>query len=350
MINDLKYFQSVLKAVAKGKKGSRDLSIEEAKRSLQYLCSGFAQDFQVSAYLTAMRFKGTNVDELVGFIQCLQEYFPDLSDVENVLNPNGPYDGRKKTLNLSVAASILASAAGARILLHSSTGLPPKKGVGASQVLDESGVPSSLEPASVAENLKDKNFAFMHSSQFSYGIEKFRKLREVLLYRTFLHTVEILQNPFNANCRVLGVAHDHFCEKFAQTAARLGSRRVLTIPGVEGSEEAPMKKVIAVAIFNGKQEEIVLDPKSYGFTEREPTAAQHARNTAFIMRQILSEQGSTTEYSLEKESVIYNAGIRLFVSEQAKNMEDAMNLATTTLESGKAIQKLNSLTGFQSQL
>jgi len=343
MKSELKYFQSILKAVAKGKRGSRDLSLEEANRSLKFLCSGFAHDFQVSAFLTAMRFKGTNVDELVGFIQCLNEYYPSLPAVENVLNPNGPYDGRKNSLNLSVAASILASSAGARILLHSSTGLPPKKGVGAQQILEESGVPCFLEPASVGENLKTKQFAFLHSSKFSHGIERFRNIREVLLYRSFLHTVEILQNPFNAKYRVLGVAHDHFCEKFAQVASTLGSERVLVTPGVEGSEEAPMKEVQAVAIFNGKQEEITLDPKKYGFTEREPSAAQNARETAFTMRQIIAGKESL----IEQESVIYNAGIRLFVGEQAKTLDDAMNLATKTLESGKALEKLKSLTGFQ---
>ena len=341
MTEDAKKFQQLLRAIAKGKKGSRDMSREEARFCLEFIFSDEVHPIQVGSLLTAMRFKGSTEDELHGFLDTLESQSNAVAiKTDKLFTPNSPYDGRKNSLNLSVAASLVSAASGVPILLHSSTGLPPKKGVTAAHVLERLGVPVLLDGPEVARNVETKNFGFIHASQFNHPIEKFRRWREILLYRSFLHTLEVLNNPGRAKKRIIGVAHDHLAGKFARIAAARGAKHVLVLPGLDGADELPMQKVNAVEIKKGEETKITLDPENYGFSCSEKFSPEDANTTAKITEKIL--QGKAEKY---KSAVIYNAGIRIYIAKDELSIEQAMTEAKQVLESGKPSELLNTLRG-----
>ena len=245
MTEAAKEFQALLRAVAKGKHGSREMNPEEAEKALDFIFSDEAHPAQVGAFLTAMRFKGASVGELEGFSRSVLRHSQNIAfeNMPDLLNTNGPYDGRKVSLNLAVAAAIAAASGGVRVLLHSSTGLTPKRGVGAADVLEHLGIPALLDVKGVQKSVEKHGFGFLHSSRFSHGIEKLRQIREILMYRSFLHGLEVRNNPGGASLRILGAAHDHFLEKFARAAgASAPARHILAVAGLDGGDEAPLQK------------------------------------------------------------------------------------------------------------
>lgn len=343
MSDNFKRFQQILKLAAKGKKGARDMNREDARFALEFLFSEESHPVQVGALLTLMRFKGSTEEELLGFLDAVENHSRQLNhNNPGVFNPNGPYDGRGSSLNLSVAASILVSAANIPVLLHSSTDLPPKRGVTDAHVLEALGVPCLLEADHAEQNLTDKNFSFLHSSKFSFGIEKLRTVREILLYRSFLHTLEVLQDPGRSKFRVIGVAHAYFCEKFAAVVSGKGASRVLALPGLDGGPEAPLRPVTGIEIADGRQRELRLDPGEFGLPVLPVFESRNAKETAAITYEILNRKQMP-----ERGAVLYNAGIRLYICNAAPDIRGGIRLAEELLESGAGLQKLESLTGSQ---
>ncbi|MCU7884511.1 MAG: hypothetical protein KZQ82_09975 [Candidatus Thiodiazotropha sp. (ex Lucinoma annulata)] len=120
-------FRKRLIATAKGSRGAKDMSREEASEALTFLMSSEAHPAQVGAFLTAMRFKGAKVEEMKGFLDAMETSATLISpNVDGLLNCNGPYDGRKHALHLSLAAAIVTVAAGVPVVMHSNSDCHPR--------------------------------------------------------------------------------------------------------------------------------------------------------------------------------------------------------------------------------
>ena len=235
-------FRYILRDVAKGKRGARELTREEAAEALAFLFSDERDGAQVGAFLTAMRFKGATLGEYLGFFDAIYASSDIIRpDVPNLLNANGPYDGRKHFLQLSPAAAILASAAGVPMLLHSSDGLPPKNGVTSGKVLEALGIPAYQEPERVRRNIEERGFGFLHARVYCHGIERLRPVREMLFYRSLLHSCEVMINPGDAKRSIIGAAHASFLERFLEVQVAQGAEHVLAVEGLDGADELPLQ-------------------------------------------------------------------------------------------------------------
>ena len=65
-------FRKRLIVTAKGRHGAKDMNRQEAKEALDFLFSAEAHPAQVGGFLTAMRFKGTTVEEMMGFLDAME--------------------------------------------------------------------------------------------------------------------------------------------------------------------------------------------------------------------------------------------------------------------------------------
>ncbi len=335
-------FRLRLRDTAKGRHGSADMTREEAKEALEFLFSDEAMPEQRAAFLTAMRFKGTKLPEFLGFFDAVYEYSDRVeTDLENLINSNGPYDGRKKYLQLQPAYSLTAAAAGVPVLLHSSTDLPPKKGVSSSHVLEALGVPCFLNVRDTSARLSRFGFAFLHSSQFSHGIEKLRSTREILFYRSFLHSCEVLMNPARAKLTIAGAAHETFLERFTQVQAELGSEHALTLQGLDGGDEFPMRRIKVMEYKNGSYGSFEVSPEDFGFKESVPSVCISGAETAAVTLKALDPSASHDDSVWQ--SIAYNAGIRIWLGKKAPDIKTGIETAVSVLSSGKAASFLESL-------
>ena len=334
-------FRYTLRDVAKGKRGARDLSREEARDALAFLFSNEADPAQVGAFLTAMRFKGAKREEYLGFFDAIYATSSTLQPaVPNLVNANGPYDGRKHYLQLSPAAAILASAAGVPMLLHASDGLPPKNGVTSGKVLEALGIPAYRSPAQVQQNIETLGFGFLHARVFCHGIERLRPVREKLFYRTLLHSCEVMMNPGGAKRSLLGAAHASFLERFLEVQVAQGAEHVLSVKGLDGADELPLQPIPAREYRDGKLESLTLAPTDYGLPEREPMPCQSAEATATLIREAFHG-----EHEAVRDALIYNGGVRLYLGGKAAGIGEGIALARETLESGVARRQLERLSG-----
>lgn len=332
-------FRKRLIATAKGSHGARDMSREEACEALTFLMSPEAHPAQVGAFLTAMRFKGARVEEMKGFLDAMEASATLISPkVEGLLNCNGPYDGRKNALHLSLAAAIVAAAAGVPVIMHSNTGLPPKDGVTTARVLEALGIPAYREPDQVARDIEEKGFGHLHASRYLHGVERLKPIRQTLFYRSFLHACEVMLNPGGAAYSLIGAAHKGFLERFARAAGERGQLRVMAIKGLDGCDELPLQPVAVVEYASGELSEYILDPAEFGIAQRDHHACETPDRTARVVEDTLRG-----EREAHLDSVVYNAGVRLFLSDRAENIAAGIQQAREIVSSGQAARKLTEL-------
>ncbi len=334
-------FQTRLRNTAKGKHGAKNMTREEAREALDFIFSSEVDPLQISAFLTAMRFKGSTADELLGFQDSIRDHSVQIHPkVENLLNSNGPYDGRVRSLHLSFASSVLAAAAGVPVIMHSSDDLPPKKGVTTAHVLEALGIPAFLEPSMVEKRIEKQGFGFLHAYRYNFGVERLRPIREKLIYRSFIHTSEVLSNPGNAERSIVGAAHDTFLDRFADVQSNMGMKHVLVVQGLDGGDELPLKTTPAIEVKEGRKEKVILDPENYGLSHQKHTPCANAEETAELIYETLA--GRQQEHA---PAILYNGGIRIYLGGKASSIQEGIDLARQLLQEGEALKKLESLMG-----
>ncbi len=334
-------FRKRLILTAKGRHGARDMTREQAHEALRFVFSNEAHPAQIGAFLTAMRFKGTRVEEMKGFLDAMEEAATLIAPrVEGLINCNGPYDGRKKALNLSVPAAIVAAAAGVPVILHSNTGLPPKDGVTNARLLEALGIPASREPELVARDIEQKGFGHLHASRYLHGVERLKPYRQVLFYRSFLHACEVMLNPAGARRSLIGAAHESFLERFATAAGERGQQRVLVVQGIDGSDQLPLAPTPVVEYCDGRIEQYTLAPTDFGLRELKHHPCKPPAESAELVEEILT--GSAED---QLDALLFNAGIRIQLGGKSDTIEAGIARARELVSSGAAMAKLRELRG-----
>jgi anthranilate phosphoribosyltransferase len=334
-------FKARLIATAKGRHGAKDMSREQAYEALSFLFSAEAQPVQIGAFLTAMRFKGAKLEEMKGFLDAM-EAAATLIDpqIENLINCNGPYDGRKKSLNLSVPAAIVTAAAGVPVILHSNTGLTPKNGVTNTRMLEAMGIAATREPSAVEKEIQQKGFGHLYAPQYLHGVERLKPYRQALFYRSFLHACEVMLNPAGAKRSLIGAAHESFLERFATAAGERGQDRVIAVQGLDGGDELPLAPAAVVEYHNGAIERYTLAPGDFGLTEKPHHRCEQPQQSAERVEATLAGTDDT-----HLDAIVYNAGIRIHLGGSADSIEAGIAIARDTISSGNAQKKLIQLRG-----
>jgi anthranilate phosphoribosyltransferase len=329
-------FRKRLIATAKGPRGAKDMSREEASEALTFLMSDEAHPAQVGAFLTAMRFKGARVEEMKGFLDAMEGSATLIEPrVEGLLNCNGPYDGRKTALHLSLGAAIATAAAGVPVVMHSGSDLPPKDGVTTAGVLEALGIPAYGEPDQVSRDIEMKGFGHLHASRYLHGVERVKPIRQTLFYRSFLHACEVMLNPAGAAYSLIGAAHKSFLERFATAAGERGQQRVMVVQGLDGCDELPLQPVAVADFNNGTLSSYTIDPADYGFSHQSHHPCESVDVTARLVEDTL-----TGNNDAHLDAVLYNTGIRLYLANRTDDIGAGIRLAKEMFESGRISKKL----------
>ena len=103
-----------IREIARGKKGARDLSRDEARRVYAAMLNGELTDLEMGAFLIGMRIKGESVDEIAGFLDAAEASFEALGPLRACVRPSLfpaiTAQGKCRTLRLYWRCCLLARA------------------------------------------------------------------------------------------------------------------------------------------------------------------------------------------------------------------------------------------------
>ena len=116
-------FAQYIRALGKGKTGSRSLTFHEAKDAMQMILNGQVKDVQIGAFLMLLRVKEESPDEIAGFVSACREMLsPDIPAVSTVDFDWSSYAGKRRQPHWFLLAALLLAHNGYRVFVHGARG------------------------------------------------------------------------------------------------------------------------------------------------------------------------------------------------------------------------------------
>ena len=334
--SDYPGFRAVIKAVGTGPRGSRALTFEEARGAAAGLLAGEVSPVQAGAFLVAMRIKGETPAELAGITQALRDAARTAAPEpapggRPIVACAGAYDGITDAPHLSLAAAVLAAAAGARVVVHCASTIGPKRGTTAADVLAALGGPLRPEPAESLAMLERADVALVHAGAAIPGWDALAEVRDEIGLRGPLHTAEKLVDHLGATCFVVGHTHSSYRERILGALRLLGAQRAIAVRGMEGTDILRAARPSAADAAGPL--EIADQPGHVLRGDADPQVS------ADLTRAIVAGK----DHAIASRTALLSAGLRLYAAGRCDSVGAGAALASAAVADGRAAATLEAL-------
>lgn len=328
--------EAIIKIVQK-----QDLTYDESYAVMNEIMSGQTTPTQNAAFLAALSTKSTRaetIDEISGCASAMRDHAIPLDrgglDTLEIVGTGG--DG-SHSINISSTAALIIAAAGVPVTKHGNVAASSR--CGAANVLEELGVNVRLEPEKMAQVLWKTGMCFMHAQVYHTSMKYVGAIRKELGFRTVFNILGPLTNPAHPTMQVLGVYDEYLLLPMAQVLSGLGVKRGMVVYGQDKLDEVSISAPTSVCEFNnGWYKTYSICPEEFGLKrgKKEDITGGDPAYNAQVTREILS--GRLT--GPKRDIVLLNAGCALYVAGKADSIGDGVVLAALTVDSGKALAKL----------
>lgn len=318
------------------------LSRAEAERAMNLLLTGSASKEQIAAFLMGLRARGESLDELIGFTHVMRSHAISVSlPGEKGLDIVGTGGDRSGTFNISTASALVCAGAGATVAKHGNRSVSSR--CGSAQVLNELGVQTSLGKEGVEYCLHEAGLAFMFAPLFHPAMNYVMPVRRELGVRTCFNILGPLCNPARVKHHLVGAFSLQIAEIMAEILVALGSERFITVHADDGLDEISISGPSTVFTYTGESggiERSSVHPSDFDL----PTApindiigGDAARN-AEVIRNLLGGQSGGP-----RDIVVLNAAFALYAGEIVPSIQDGIQKAAESIDSGRARRSLEKL-------
>ena len=327
---------AALKTVAARKTLSRAL----AESALGDLMDGRATEAQKGALLLGIATRGETAEEIAGAVSALRSRMRRVPTRRApILDTCGPGGLGRDLFNLSTAAAIVASGAGAIVAKHGNRSISSR--VGSADVLAAAGIAVDLEPDRAGRILDETGLVFLFAPVFHPAMKELGTVRRELGIRTIFNSLGPLANPAGATRQLIGVGRPELTRLLAAALATLGNERAIVFHADNGLDElTPGVGASGVEVEGGatrpwrlagdalRQAPVGLDALAGG---------DAAENAGMLSRLLEGEPGA------RREAVLLNAAVALVVDGRAPGVGEGYDLARAAIDSGAARESFESL-------
>lgn len=337
--------QKWIKEVARGKRGSKDLTYQQTREAAEEILNGKATDAQIAAYFVAQRLKTESPEELLAFVHALRgssEKLPVSESLSNrVVDFAGPYNGRN-SFAATIPVSILLADFGIPVFLHSSDSLPPKYGTALKEIISGLGINVHTPGKNLVSSMEDTGLGFAWTEKFCPPLEELRHIREEIGVRTLLNTAEKLLNLAGSNRLMMGAFHRTAINKIVPLLHGLTYEKVYIVQGMEGSEDVPVhRNSFLFELTKDSSESTIIKPADYGLLDKSfddrPLSAMEQQD--IILAVLGGESGNELQYYINQ--VLLNTGLRYYLFGASVSIEEGISIAREQLRSKAGLRKLN---------
>ncbi len=335
MENGLRHFLKILLA-------GRDLSEAEAGEFFAHLQTETENESLLAATLIALEAKGISAEEIYAMAKIMRSRCVKVkSSRENFVDLVGTGGSGAKTFNVSTAAAFVIAGADVTIAKHGNRAATSKSG--SADVLAELGVNVAVE-AEIAEKCLDEiGICFLFAPKFQSLSPVLGKVRREIGVPTIFNILGPICNPADAPHQVIGVWRKSLIEKTANVLARLGTKKTWIVHGSDSLDEITLNgKTFVAEIADGNISQFEISPENFGLQNSTLETLQKSSpaESAKLIKSVLNGE---TANETARNLVLVNAAAAIYVSGKAENLIDAFLYAKKSLDSGKALGKLESL-------
>lgn len=323
------------------------LTVGEASAALDLIMTGQATDSQIAGLLIALRAKGETVDELVGFAKTMREYSVKVSledpDAIDLCGTGGDCSG---TFNISTVASFVAAGAGVTVAKHGNRSVSSQSG--SADVLSALGVNIQCPAETVQSCINRIGIGFLFAPLFHPAMRYAAKPRSELGVRSIFNIVGPLTNPASVKRQLIGTYHPHAMHLLAAALYQLGVDKACVVHSDDGLDEVALSGGTNVQEVREHESlrEYHLQPEDFGFskiTTESIRGGDKQTNAAIALNVLKGEIGPA------RDVVIANAALGIVVSGKAASILEGKQKAEESIDSGKALEKLQKLINYTDQ-
>ncbi|MBI5124084.1 MAG: anthranilate phosphoribosyltransferase [Candidatus Omnitrophica bacterium] len=328
----------IQKAIEKAVKNI-DLNENEMRAAFEEIMSGLAAHVDIVSFLKALKAKGETIDEITGAAKVMREKSVRIDAGEGLVDTCGTGGSGLDTFNISTTAAFVSAGAGIKIAKHGNRSASSQ--CGSADVLEALGVNLKAGPDIVEKCIKEIGIGFLFAPLFHGAMKHAVAPRREIGTRTIFNILGPLSNPANASSQVLGVYVESLTEVMANVLKKLGSRRALVVHGMDGLDEITITGKTKVTELNkGKIRTYYISPEEFGLKKAklEDIRGEDIKKSAYILLSILKGAKGAP-----RDVVLLNAAAALLAASRANDFKDGIRLAEDSIDSGRALEKLERL-------
>ncbi|AFY60287.1 anthranilate phosphoribosyltransferase family protein [Synechococcus sp. PCC 6312] len=340
-------FRELLKKVGSGAHTSKDLTRSEAAQAMTMMLTQEATPAQIGAFLIAHRIKRPTGEELAGMLDAYEQLgpkVPPINSAQPVVLLSQPYDGRDRTMPLSVLTALILAAAGCPVLQHGGERMPTKEGIPLIDLWQGLGVDwSGCSLAQIHQILEATNLGFVYLPTHFPQAQALVPYRDQIGKRPPLATLELIWSPYAGPCHVVaGFVHPP-TETMIQEALTLrGVTEFTTVKGLEGSCDLPQERTAIIGLHTASHGQLNLTrlrlhAQDYGLGGKNP-AWVNLNDAIVAMEAVLDGR-----FNQLRQALLWNSGFYLWQRNSCENLTAGIQLAAELLDSGQVKQQLKYL-------
>jgi anthranilate phosphoribosyltransferase len=317
---------------------------------MEELLGGHIDTPYIVQFLQYLNLRPVTLSELSGFATVMRRYAapvfsPPESKPKNMVDTCGTGGDASGTFNISTAAAIVASAAGARVAKHGNRSASSI--CGSADVLEALGVAIDLPLLRYGQAIREIGIGFLFAPTAHGAARHAAPARKQIGKRTIFNLLGPLTNPAGAQTQVVGVYSAELIDLVAATLNNLGVQRAFVLHGAGYLDEISLAGETQITeLRDGVLHRFSVTPEDFGLKRTPLEALQGGtatENAALFHRIFQGELGARADI------IIINAAAALLVSGHADNLCSAAELASAAILSGAALNKLEQLKTFTKQ-
>lgn len=321
-----------------------DLSEEESSEAMEIIMEGNATPSQIASFLTALRMKGETIQEITGFARTMRARAVRIRarDGESVVDTCGTGGDGKGTFNISTGVAFVAAGGGCIVAKHHNRSVSSQ--CGSADVLEALGVKYDLPPERAEVCLQEFGLAFLFAPTFHPATRYAAVTRREIGIRTIFNLLGPLTNPAGATIHLTGLYREDLLRPVAEVLRNLGSKAAFVVHSEDHCDEISIAaKTTVCQLKDGDIKTFQIEPEMVGLKRtnlKEIQGGTPEINASILLWVLRGEPGPL------RDVVLLNTGAVFVASGKVSTLRDGIEMARESIDSGRALKKLEELIRF----
>jgi anthranilate phosphoribosyltransferase len=329
-------FSTAIQDASRGENLGRQLTSDLIDTMLR----GEASESQIGELLLAMASRGETVDELVGAASAMRRHMTRISHRHEVLlDTCGTGGSGSGTFNISTAIAIVVAACGVAVAKHGNRKATSLSG--SADVLETLGVTLESDPHAVSQRLNENGLCFCFAPKLHPAMKHVIGVRRQLKVKTLFNLLGPLCNPAGATHQLLGTSNGKDQTMIAEALRQLGTQRSFVVHADDGQDEISLASNNTVLeVLGDRIDRKVITPEDFDMPKIDLKSlyAADPNASATIITGILGGQTGPA-----RNTVVAGSAVALHLVQRCETIGQGVSLASQAIDSGAAMQKLQSL-------
>jgi anthranilate phosphoribosyltransferase len=314
------------------------LSADETAWAMNEIMEGAATPAQIAGFGVALRMKGETPGELSGLAEAMLSRARPIDIAGPIVDLVGTGADGARTVNISTMGTIVAAAAGARMVKHGNRAA--SSACGAADLLEALGVVIDLAPEATERLMAETGVVFLFAALYHPALRHTAAARRELGVPTAFNFLGPVANPARPGAQAVGVADPRMGPVLAGVLAGRGCS-ALVFHGDDGLDELTTTAPSTVwVVHHGTVSQTRLDPATLGISRStlEDLRGGPPERNAEVARAVLGGEPGPV-----RETVLLNAAAALAAEagvpgpdRLAASLADGYARAAGALDSGAA--------------